>query len=346
MSQGFLVRGVAGKESTYGTGVTVDNIIPFLSESLNRAVTKIQAAYLDGSASVQDIRNSVIEATGDMEFELVYDEIAGAIIGNDLLFHAMLGSSAFDTTHNEFSPTLQLDESLTIALSKGVSVWEILGAKINTWEISGKAQENIVGSLSLIGQNLLRTGDAGIVNAAAAIAALNPTNRPTQLAFDDLVFRIGAHGAALANSDRVQISEFSLSGNNNLTEPEWASPAENGNALLTLEPIRNGKREITLSITVPRYAADTFFTGLNANTAYQAELLFQFSGTKEVNIYLPNIRVTEGDAPTGGPESITQSFTFQAIRNGSTNTDMAYTNATAITEEIGIETENARTTAP
>jgi hypothetical protein len=63
---------------------------------------------------------------------------------------------------------------------------------------------------------------------------------------------------------------------NNLTGPQFSSPdnsATHTNGLLTIQPVRNGFREVTLEFTLPRYESSGWGTQLEtwkaAKTALQ-----------------------------------------------------------------------------
>ncbi len=351
MSQGFLAKCAIGKEGAWAaagpTAVAVTEVLPITEESLNKAIAKLNSEYLDGSAEYQNVRNSSITADGDLTIEMQYDQIAGAIQGIDLLLLACMGGSAtYNADHTRLAPTLQVTQSLTIAINKGVSVWELSGAKVKSWEISAEPGQSAKLKVSFIGYDLKRTGDAGIVNAAAAITALVPTNEPSAIQFDDLIARLNVHGAALVAADQICLNAFTLSVDNNLTDARFCTPVNGGSAVHTKEPKRNGKRKVELSITIDEYEVDTYFDRLNGNTPLQIDLKFSLGATQEFNVYLPRVYVLEGTAPVSGSELIQQTVKFQAYRNGTTNTNMAYTDATAITSEFAIETENARTAAP
>ena len=347
--QGFASRCALGVESSWGGAVAFTELVPFTSESINRAIAQIQSQYLDGKAGLRSLKNSSISVVGALEGEMVYDEITGGIIGIERLISSALGTGTWDAANSLTKYTLAeaLTKSYTIGFNKQTSVWEIAGAKVNNLKISGNAGEAIKFSADIIGRNLLRTGDTGIVNAAAAITGIAPTNVPSLVYFDDLIFRLADQSNGLVSGDRFSISGFELSINNNLSDSTFATiDSTNTDIDLTLEPERNGFREITLSITMPRYTADTIFDWLNADTGLMADLLFTPTGGDLLSIFLPNIKVG-GDptAPIGGAEIIEASFNFTGLRNAGTNSYLTLTDTTAIAEELAIECKSNRTSA-
>ena len=346
--QGYASRCALGVESTWGTGVAVSELIPFTSESINRVIAQLESEYLDGNAGRRSLTNSVVSPAGDLECELVWDEIATAIVGIERLLTGGLGTGTWDAVNSltQFTLANTISRSYTLAFNKSVSVWESLGAKINTLKISGSAGEKVMLSAGIMAKNLLRTGDAGITNAAAALTSLAPANIPQNIVFDDCVFRLADQANAIAGGDAFAIDSFEVNVNNNFSEHQFSTTdATVTSALYSHEFLRNGRRETTLSITMPRYTADTIFTWLNSGTALQADLIFT-SGSYIFTILLPNIKVT-GDptAPVSGPELIAPSFNFTCLLNPGTNTDMTLTDTTAITGELAIEVTSARTSA-
>ena len=344
--QGIASRCAIGKESTYGTAVAVDEILPFSSESITRVITQLESQYLDGNVGRRNLKNSVVNIEGACEGEMVWDEDDGDPIGIENLLRGVLGSSSTSTDNNQYKTANECDDHYTICFNKQVSNWEIVSAKFNTLTINGEAGGKIMFSSDVIGYNLLRTGDAGITNAIAAVTGLSNTTQPQNIAFDDLVFRIGDQSDALSSSDEYCIDNFELVINNNLSEPQFSTQCTNHtNSLLTHEPFRNGQRETTLSITLPRYTSDQFFTWLNNGTALQADLKFT-SGSYYFNVFLPNIKVNgDAGAPITGAELIKLELSFTALRLAAAHAYMTFTDGDLITDEIGIEVASGRASA-
>ena len=344
--QGIASRCAIGKETTFGTAVAVDEILPFNSESINRVIAQLESEYLDGTVGRRNLTNTIVNIEGGLEGELVWDEDSGDPIGIENLLRGVLGSSSTSTDDNQYKTANECDDHYTVCFNKQVSNWEIVSTKFNTLTINGEAGGKVMFSSDVIGYNLLRTGDAGITNAIAAVTALSNTTQPQNIAFDDLVFRIGTQADALASGDQYKIDSFELVVNNNLSEPQHSTVAsDHTNNLLTLEPFRNGQREVTLSVSLPRYQSDQFFTWLNAGTALMADLKFT-SGSYYFHIFLPNIKIN-GDAAAAisGAEMIKPEISFTALRLAAAHAYMKFTDLDLITDEIGIEIASGRATA-
>lgn len=347
IGQGALSRCALGIESSWGTGVAVTELIPFDSETFNKNIRMIETAYLDGNAGKNSLIGSLNEALGDLNGEMVFDEISGGIIGIERIIKGAMGASARDAVNslNQYTLNPSIDTSFTVAFNKQVSAWELQGLKINTFVLSGEAGGIIKFSTTSIGQQLYRTGDAGVVNAIAAITGIAPSVIPTPMTFDDMVFRIADQANAIADGDQITINNFEFSHNNNLTDPTFGTiDSAHTNSKLTLEPIRNGLREITFKVQIPRYKSDQFSSWIDSHTPLQADFIIT-NGSLVFRIFIPNLYVTNVGAPIAGPEAIVQDVEFMAIRNAGTNTDMTLTDSTAITEEFAIEAKSNRSTA-
>ncbi len=339
------------KESTYGTAVDADTVVPFLSEDFERIIDQIEGEAMQGAVSATNVRTGVQSVSGSISMEAVYDTISGDIKGVDSFLLGALGAAAYATNYNKFTANDDLDPSFTIAFDKRVDVWEVAGAKVNTLQITGSAGAGgkVTMTAGLVCQQLRMTGDSGISNTTSELRALNPTAEPALISYSDVTIRMDTVASgSLSSSDQKNISSFTLDINNNLAVDHHATPLAAETAGLILEPVRNGMREVTLTLTFPRYdsASNTIIKYLSAGTAVQCEIKMS-NGSNEFNIYLPNCYLhNPTNAPIGGPEVYPVTVTLKAYRNNGTNTNMTFTNAQAITEEIAIETKNARTTTP
>lgn len=348
---GAKSKAAVGRESTWGTGVAVIELVPFTAESIigNRDV--VTEAYHHGQPVQKNYQPTYKRVEGSLTCEGLYDTMAGDPIGIGSLLKSALGTVVWSATptKNEFQPAADLSAvPFTIAFEKQVSIWEAQGCYIRDFEITGSvADAKIVFTFNIMARELLRTGDSGIVNTSTTFTNLVPTVTPVIMSFDQAIARIGAHGAALDADDQINVSQFRLTFDNALSELDFATPLNGASSLDPLEPIRSGKRNVNLEITVPRYSADTIFTAYNANTAQQFDLKFT-SGTNEFNIFLPNVRIENPGAPIASAEFIQQTYTLKALsnENGAINGDMTFESANDINFEIGIETQNERTAVP
>jgi len=346
--QGYLTKAALGKETTWGTGVAVDEVLPFTNESLTKGIERAENEYLDRTVGKSISKTTFRNVAGDIECEAVYDVIAGAIKGVDSLFLGALGAANYDAVggRSEFSVANSIPTSFTVAFNKVVSVWESLGVKINTLKIAGKVSGGgkVTITASVLASNLLRSGTT---NSATSINNLVPTNRPVLVTLDDAIVRMDILGAALTSADQVNISEFEFEFNNNLSDDTYATPdtSTHTDSGGPLEHLRNDWPSAKLKLTFPRYEANTVFTYLDSNNEVQVDIKFS-NGSNELNLYLPRLVVTTPEAQVSDSSIMPLTVEFDALVNGSTNTNMTFVSTNPITGLCGIETKNARTTTP
>lgn len=335
----------AGKETTYRTALAVDELVPLVSEGFSKVFERIEQDYIHGKAgkSVDDQAPAQVVGAA-VSVPIVYDTIAGAVFGTDLLISAAMGAGAFVSTRSQFTLAEELTIPITIAFEKDVSVHEAVSCYADSMELSASAGGHLVGNFTYNAHNFLQTGDAGIVNVVGDLTGLVPTAQPERVLFSDLTIRIADDANALAAGDQIKISEFTLTLNNALTDPDFASPANSGHtdSGLSDEYVRNGFREVTFSITLPRYDADTFLTFLKNDEKLAADLKFS-DGTNEINIFIPTLKVTEWNGNVDSPGLVPVTVNFTCFRKHPDNTAAdEFTSTNKITEEFGIETLNLR----
>ena len=351
--KGSSSKAVIAPQSAFTTGIAGTEVLTFNSESIIPDTAVLEAEYLAGRVGREDLIASVKAAAGSIGGECVYDTIAGAPLGWEYMMKAALGFGQQDDTNtdNEYTPSNNLTESYTIGIDKGVSVWDTIGAKVNTLEISGAMGEKTLWNAGIVGRTVLRTGEAGIVNTAASIAALAPTAKPQLILLENANFYLRDIAAAIttgaASADKVAIQSFTLSIDNALSEGSYGT-CDDGHLdpLFGLEPVRDGIRQVNLGLSFPRYHEDTWLDGFSAGTFFQGQFDFVL-GTDQFSIYLPLMKIAETPtAPVDGPSFIQHDVTFACLINGGTNTFMTFpTGGTphTIDFELGMRTNNART---
>ena len=348
-----------GKQDTdaYRTAKQATDKVPFLSESIELADTILNHDYLYGGAAVLNQQVVFKPVSGSIESYLNYttlnatpnpDEFVSSTL---LIALAMGGAPTFVATRLRLLGTDDLDVFATIAVDKGmdtVSTWETVGAFVNSFTVSGSANEYIKLSTDIQAGKLVI---ASSQNTPTELRAMSDVLSDLVM-FSELTFRIGTQGDALAEPDDMGISSFTLSYNNNLTENQQASidsanvfgTAEAPHAVATepIKPCRNGFREVTFEFTVPRYEADTFIAWRDAGTVLEAQMKFINATTSyEFNFYMPTLKIEKVSAPVAGAEALTQTVTCRLFKANAT-TDVTFTSGTAITGELGVETLDQR----
>lgn len=338
-------------ESTYGSSIAVTELIPILTENSIKSPILDRAGYIDGDSAEKRPEVSGFAPSSVITCQGVYDVVSTDPFGIDALLFAAMGDGAnnvLPTLQKYYPPAGQNSKSLTFAIDKQISVWELAGFKVNRMTIAGDFESNIiVFSFEIVAQNLLRTGDSGIVNTSGIISGLNSNQNPPRMLMKDSIFRLADIDNAIADSDKLSISAFSLTFDNNFNSGILKSKdSSHTDATLPIEPRRNGFRNTQLSITVPRYKEDDLYGFLNNKTTLQADLKFT-SGSNQTNIYLPLLRIdVSPESSVEGPERIQQTATFTAYPNKGTNSFMTFADTALIDQEIGIERLTERTVLP
>ena len=346
--------------NAYDTAKLATDKVPFLSESIELEDTILNHDYLYGGAATIDQQVVFKPISGTIESYLNYSTINATpapdeFISSTLLIGlAMGGAPVFDGGRNELVGIDDLDVFGTIAVDKGMSsvdLWETSGAFVSGFTISGSANEYI--KLSSEIQAGALTIDVNSVNTPTTVRAMDDV-LSSLLMFSEGCFRIGDQDGALASTDSMGISAFTLSYSNNLTEAQQATcddqntlgASESAHTVTTqpIKPVRNGFREVTFEFTVPRYEADIFMGWRDDGTKLQAD--FKFSDTSvetfyEFNMFMPYLKIEKVAAPVAGAEALTQTVTCRLFKINSLS-DVTFTSGTAITGELGIETKDQR----
>jgi hypothetical protein len=334
---GFKTILAAGRETAYGTGVTVAEMIPFLSENIKREQERKYDPSLIGKAGYNRTFTDPAQYAGPIEAYLDYG-------GLDLLIAAALGAAgtpslSTDLYSNTYTLTPDVDESLTLATNKDVEdttglLHEWTGVKIDKLVIKGSAGGDPLSvSIETIAQHHYKTGDAGITNAKADIAAATLLDVPVVM-FEDLVFSIATTGSALVPGDSLCIGDFELTIENGLRR------------LLTNcgldEPDRDQRRIISLSIGIPSYTSDLFYTWRENHTELQLKFAFsRVTDEYEHELRIGKALVSDFQTPTENENVIAPKAELKIIRAAGDNPTWG-----ALEEELEWAVVNGRSSSP
>ena len=335
----------AGKESTFRTGVAMTDRIPFLSETLSEQIAFIEDDALVGTAGRNQLDLGPISYTGKINTELRYTQKSGSYYcGVDLLLAlAMGGTPAYASSVT----TLTLGESpstaATIAINKQVAYWEFLSCYMNGFELTSKAGDFLHADFDVVAYNLLRTGTTNGATQFSNLAA----SGGKRVLFGDMTFRLGDTADALAAGDNIGIKDFKFSMKNNLTGPQFSSPdnsATHTNGSLTIQPVRNGFREVMLEFTLPRYESSGWGTQLETWKAAKTSLQFKGlssidTAAKRFELDCPFVIIEDIQTPVEGPQALETKVKCRCLRGtAASNTVMLLIDgATAISNEFAIE---------
>ena len=341
-----VILGV-GKETSYGTRVQVTERVPLLGEGIAFDYQDALHEYLYGGAATPGMKRAFEPVTGTVEANVCYTVKNTTFVSVTRLIAMAMGTTTWDTDTYEISFADDLSVFGTIAIDKGqhaTQVWQAVSCFVNGFTLSCNAGESLQASFDIQAYDLMINDTTNTVAILAALA----TDLPELVMFSDFVFSIGDHGGVLGAGDQIALNSFTISVNNNLTEPEQTTLPASGalNIMQPIQPVRNGFREVTLEIVVPRYTADTFFDFQANDTSLQATFVGTGSsggGSEEFDILFPNLKVTNVSVPVEGAEALMQTITFRCLRRNSTS-DITWTNGGSDNGELWIETDDGRDT--
>lgn len=329
-AQGFAnILGIK-KEAVYGTAVAVTEALPFVSEDFGNDIEKIADEVLRGKAGAGVYRKGNRSYPFTVPMELTYEDC-------DLLIAMALGAAGGPVVNgalfdNTYDLAAEISHSATMALWKGVSVWEFAGCKVNTFKLSGTANKPLKFEPSGVAQTLSRASE---LNTSGVLQALDTEDVAGKIMFSDLEFKIAAQGTELSGVTELGVSAFDLSFDNKLKTDDF-----DNRALTILEPKRNGIREVKLNITVPRYEADTYFDWRDNDTKLHGWLKFT-SGNYLFEVRFPLAKINDVKAPTSGPGLLSQTVEMTLFRDpGSVSATYAFT------DELQIGVTNGRSASP
>lgn len=333
------------KESSYRTAVDATDKIPFNSESIEAQPEVVDDESLQGVAGFKNSQKVFTPVGGSFDAGIVYSQKSGSeYVSSDLPIALAMGDGGtYANSSNYFLLEDDLDVFGTVAVLKGTSdVWENVSCYINSMSLAMDNKSGLKGSFDIIGYKQLRTGTT---NVAADLTGL-PSDVANQILSSDLTCYAGDTTNALTAADKKMVSSATLSLSNNMSDSEQATPENSGHtdSDLTIEPVRNGFREVTLELTIPRYDSDTWLAYRDNQTELQVEFAFT-DGTHEFFIAVPSFKIQTVSAPVGGSGLITQTVSGKCFVPSHTITKFDNNSSVTVTTEFGIETKNERTSA-
>lgn len=339
----------AAKETTFRTAVAMTDRIPYLSETLSEQIAMIEDESLIGTAGRNALDKGPTSLTGKIMTELRYTQKSGSYFcGSDLLLAlAMGGTHTYASTVN----TLKLGDALsafaTIALNKQVAYWEFISTYLNGFDLHSKTGDFVHVDFDAIAYNLLRSGTT---NGATQFSNLAVSGGKRVL-FGDLTFRLGDTTDALASGDNIGLKDFKLSLKNNLTPPQFSTPdnaTSHTDGYLTIQPQRNGFREVMLEFTLPRYESSGWGTTLETWKAAKTALQFYGftsidSAAKRFWLHCPHLIIEDIQSPVSGPEVIETKVKARLLRGAAIPNSVMLLNdgSTTVTDEFVIELKNS-----
>lgn len=318
--------------------------------------------YLHGAASIPNIQNAFDPAVGSLDIDMPYTIKNGVeFVGGSILIALAMGANAYVAGQGSNEITLADDLAVfgSLAWDKNTAssgdIWELASMYINSMTLGSETNSHLKASFDVQGYDLFWPGRAGSTENQVSDLTSLPTDIASLIMHNDFILRMNIQDGALAIADQIGISRWSLNLNNNLTPPEQATPDNvltHTNAMKTIQPVRNGFREVTFEITVPRYghniadssSIDAFDEWRTNETPLQADLLSAGPSGEEFDLLIPHLRVTNVGKPVGGAGVITQTIQFKCLKRNAAS-DIAFGQGSTDPGEFWIETDDGRTGA-
>ncbi len=202
----------------------------------------------------------------------------------------------------------------SLAVDKQVSVHEWIGMKVSELVLSSRPAEGLRAAYTLLGYD----HDLTPSTTAAVLAGLKESQDRDRVTHKDMATAwVSDQVDVLASGDQQQLDSWEL---------RMARPLDNvtpAGQRQVLEPLESGKGEVTLTVSLPRYAAETWRTWQDADTKLQGK--FQWTlNSKFVTVLAPNMVIDGAVAiETGDDAPYSQQVTLRCLKNGAQNGFMA-----------------------
>lgn len=322
------------KEVTYGTAVTVDRFVEFLSESFQQQNQFVQAEGLRVSAIGPDLDRNTLGAViveGEIELEWVTR-------GLGILIEAMLGQNTSTlrsgSIYQQVGTPKTSDPHPSYTIQKGIPPvgggttvpHTFRGCQLDEWTLSFKAGEGLMLSTKWVGKDL---------DTAAVYAAPSYTSSVRLLTFAQASISIGLNGTdnltvptatVLGSTDKAataNISEFSFTGRNNLDDGGRNAGAAGKRSRAALYGLRGFEGSMTAEFDAVTYR-DYYLNRSSLHlvlTVTSTEDNIAGSGTyAALQLVLPRL-VLEGKIPeSNGGDVIEQPIDFTVGRHATLST--------------------------
>lgn len=300
-------------ETTYGTAVTVDRFVPFLSESIQPETFRTRTPGLRAgkrTARTDEYVPGVLGYAGSIEipvesagFGIWLKRALGAVATSGPTGGAYQHVGTIDADDCLPSFTMQVNRALApCAATDQAFTWE--GCQVSSWELNVSVDEVVRFSAEIIAED----GTTGTALAAASYPAGEP------LAWSKASLTVGG--------TTVPVTSFSLKCNNNLKTDRYYLQ----NSARRSKAARDDFPEITVEFEADfgsltqynRFVAETA-SGTRAALVFAATSVTQIgtSGTfPGVSVSLPAVDFTEVSVAVEGTEMLMQSITGMVLDNG------------------------------
>lgn len=327
IAKGYETVVAIDKAATWGTAVSVnaaDKGVKLLTESIAVTPNYLPNESICGSRFPRSSDVGRIDVAGSFETYAQYANgniftLIGMAMGRAGIPTAINGVPLANRPYPYYG-RFQLRDNLegyfiTMALDKQVAIHEIDTMKISQMTISGEAGDRVKLAFEGIGHRW--RNDSAVNTTLASVS--EPTPRK-YIMFQEGQFRVSAQAnAAMDGDNQIYPSAFSITLNNTMDPILTAK-----NDPYVDEPVANGWGEVTGSFTIPKYTTTVYENAFIAGTIMKADIRF-ISTTQintagggpyyyEFNLFMPQIQITEANAPLEGAGRISQNINFIATK--------------------------------
>ena len=313
MSNGLKILALAGVgvQSVFETAVVATQYLALLNESIKVATTPMPSDTRAGTRSCDFLGLGAIKVAGKISERMRYPVVGGETPdAAHILLKNAFGSYAADA----YTLTDSIaGQSFTLAVDKGVSVHETVGLKVVTLTLKSTPKDGLVAEYDCVGYD---ENQSGMATSSAALLALK-NDRDSALHKDLSVAWVGDLADALSSSDAVSLDSLEFK----MTRP-LDDVVPNGQRQI-IEPLENGMGDVSLTLHLPRYAANTWRAWQKAQTQLQGKFKWTLSG-QFWTLLIPNMIIDGSvDIETGDTAPYSQQIKLQCFRNGSENANMS-----------------------
>lgn len=274
-------------EGTSTSSTWNDSSTPFVSGNVGKYIR-----VKDGAAEGQVRRISVFNSSSDVTItpNWTVTPAGGTAEMSDVFLHLIepdhsLITRSFESEDNYPTGGVGVagDTKVrrgTLAISKDVSVHEFSSVMFNGLTIEASSGQAGQITFPVIGFDLdLRTSSRNssdstwdFTTSPIASAAELKASIVERVIWNDLVIRIDdfSSSVSLGSGDEVKIDSLTFTMENGLTGDDRDAVS----GLFAVEPARDGMRSVTLSLTMPRYEADTFLNKMKSDTIMMADIIW------------------------------------------------------------------------
>lgn len=330
MAYGSGLSGQVGlkAETTYGTAVTVDKFVEFLSESVNKNITYLDSSGLKAGQAYKRA-SRVVQSRSGISGSLTL-EAADKGLGT-LIKHA-LGSTvttptqiAATTAYKQIhTPGNKTGMGLTVQVGRPqtdgtVKAFTYAGMKIMNWEFSVSDGEIAQFMFDFDGKSMA---------TATALATASYTSDTGVFNFSDVAagaFKLGGTAATASGETTITggtavssiVKGITIKGETPMAVERYGI----GNSGLKAEPIENAIPTITGSFDTEFTSQAEFYDFFNNNTSKAIEIPFSHGDAGTSNPFLlsfiiPVAKFKEANVNVDGPDILPQKVEWEAYDDG------------------------------